>query len=137
MNYLWGWLRCYEKFARNKILPSNALLCQLMYHYDLDQHIMINTAMLLCWGLPLYKTHHLLYVVKHEVWNVHHMYPCKMHQQMDMVHIKTGESALTTEIPNDEFHQRCKLIIQVLERKNSAQVPHIPRFDVWLIVGFL
>ena len=98
---------------------------------------MIYTSVLLCWGLLLYKNHHPLYVVIHEGWNVHHTYPREMHQQTDMVRIETRESALATEIPNDEFHQWCKLILQESERKNPAQVPHIPRFDVWLIVEFL
>ena len=137
MNYpkrrLW---RC-EEVTGDEILPSDALMCQLMYHYDLDQSVMIYTPMLLCWGLLLYKNHHPLYVVIHEVRNVHHMYPCEVHQQTNMVRKKTRESALATEILTDELHQRCKLIPQEFERKNSAQVPHIPRFYVWLIVEFL
>ena len=98
---------------------------------------MIYTYMLLCWALLLYKNHHPLYVAIHEIRNVHHTYPCEVHQQTNMVRKEMRESALATQIPNDEFHQQCKLILQETERKNSAQVPHIPRFDVWLIVEFL
>ena len=126
-----------EEVTGDEILPSNTLLCQLMYHHDFNQRVMIYTAMLLCWGLLLYKKCHPLYVAIHEVWNAHHTYPHEMHQQMNMVHIETRESSLATEISNDEFHQWCKLIPQESERKNPAQMPHIPRFDVWLIVGFL
>ena len=93
--------------------------------------------MLLCWGLLLYKKCHPLYVAIHEVWNSHHTYPREMHQQTDMVRIEVRESALATEISNDEFHQWCKLILQKYEWKYPAQLPHKPRFDVWLIVGFL
>ena len=104
MNYLGRWLWRCEKVTGDEILPSDALLCQLMYHYDLDQCVMIYTSMLLCWGLLLYKNHHPLYVAIHEVRDVHHTYPREVHQQTNMVRIETRESALATEIPNDEFH---------------------------------
>ena len=137
MNYLGRWLWHCEKVSRDEILPSDALLCQLMYHYDLDQSVMIYTPMLLCWGLLLYKNHHPLYVAIHEVRNVHHTYPCEVHQQTNMVREKTSIPALTTKILNDELHQRCILIPQESEWKNSAQVTHISSFNVWLIVKFL
>ena len=137
MNYLGRRLWHCEEVTGDEILPSNALLCQLMHHYDLDQRVMIYTSMLLCWGILLYKNCHPLYVAIHEVWNAHHTYPREMHQQTDMVRIEMQESALATEILNDEFHQWCKLILQESEWKYPAQLPHKPRFDVWLIVGFL
>ena len=99
---------------------------------------MIYTPLLLRWArLLLYKNHHPLYVAIYEVRNIHHTYPCEVHQQTNMVRKETGISALTTKILNDEFHQRCKLIPQESERKNSAQVLHISRFNVWLIVESL
>ena len=137
MNYLERRLWRCEEVTGDEILPSNALLFQLMYHHDIDQRVMIYAAMLLCWGLLLYKKIHPLYVAIHEVWNAHHTYPREMHQQMDMVRIEARESALETEILNDELHQWCKLILKKYEWKYPAQLPHIPRFDVWLIVGFL
>jgi len=66
---------------------------------------MMYTSMLLCWSLPLYKICHPLYIAIHEVWNIHHTYPHEMHQQINMVCIEARESALTTEISNDELHQ--------------------------------
>ena len=106
MNYLGRQLWRCEEVTGDEIVPSNALLCQLMYHYDLDQRVMIYNSMLLCWGLLLYKNCHPFYVAIHELWNAHHTYPREMHQQTDMVHIETRESSLATEISNDEFHQR-------------------------------
>lgn len=51
-----------------------------------------------------------------------------------MVRIEMRESALTAEILDDEFHQRCKLIFQESERESYAQVFDIPGLDIWLIV---
>ena len=85
MDNLGRWLWHHEEVARNEILPSNTLLCQLMHHYDLDQCIMIYTFVLLCGVLPLHYGHHLLYISAHEKWNVHHSYQGEMHQQTDMV----------------------------------------------------
>ena len=98
---------------------------------------MIYAPILLCWAFLFYKDHHPFYVAIYKVRNVHHTYPCEVHQQMNMVRKKTRIFALATEILNDEFHQRCKLIPQESEQKSSAQVLHIPRFNVWLIVEFL
>ena len=137
MNYLGRWLWHYKEVMGDELIPCDALLCELMYHHDFDQHVMIYTVIMLCWGLLMYNKCHPLYVTVHEVWNAHHTYPREMHQQTDMVRIEARESALTTEISNDQSHQWCILIPQKLEWKYPAQLPHISRSDIGLIIGFL
>ena len=86
MNNLRVWWRC-EEISRDEILPWNTLLGQLMHDHNLDQSIMVDALVLLCWALSLHQGHHPLYISAHEEWNVHHSYPCEMHQQTDIVRI--------------------------------------------------
>ena len=88
MNNLWRRLRGCEKVTGNEIIPCDALQSKMMYYNDLDECIMINVVMLLLWSLLLHKGSHPLYVLAHEIWNVHHPYSREMHQQPDVVCIK-------------------------------------------------
>ena len=52
----------------------------------------------------LYKGGHPLYVSVNEIQNVHHPYPGEMHEQPDVISIKTREPSLTAEIFHDQSH---------------------------------
>ena len=75
-----------------------------MNDHNFDESEMIKIVKLLLRGLVLHKGGHLLYVLTHEVRDVHHPYQGKMHQQFDVISIQTGELALTAEILHDQFH---------------------------------
>ena len=80
MKNLWRGLRGYKEVTGNELLPCNALQSKLMYHNDLDEHIMINVVMLMLRSLLLHKSSHPLYVSTHEIWNAHHPHSREMHQ---------------------------------------------------------
>ena len=88
MNYLWRRLWLCKEVTRDELIPCDALLCELMYHHDFDQRVMIYTVMLLCWGLLLYKKCHPLYVTVNEVWNAHEPHSREVHQHPDVICIQ-------------------------------------------------
>ena len=75
-----------------------------MNDHNFGERKMINIVELLLRGLVLHKSGHLLYVSAYEIRNVHHPYPSKIHQQLDVISIQAGEPALTGEILHDEYH---------------------------------
>ena len=88
MKNIWRRLRGYEKVTGNEIIPCDALLCELMYHHDLDERVMVNVVMLLRWDLLLHKNRHPLYVMVHEIWNAHQPHSHEMHQKSDVIRIQ-------------------------------------------------
>ena len=55
MNDLMMWLGWHcEKLTRDKLLPWDAMLSQLMYDHKLDQAIMIKAPILLCWAFSIF-----------------------------------------------------------------------------------
>ena len=100
---MWWWW-CCEELTRDKILPWDALLSQLMYDHKLNQTIMIEDPILLCWALPLHQGHHPLNVPANKILNVHHPHPGEMHEKPDVISIETREPSLIAEIFHDQFH---------------------------------
>ena len=88
MNNLGRRLWHCKEVTGNELIPCDALLCELMYHHDLDERVMVNVVMLLRCGLLLYKDCHPLYVTIHEIWNAHHPHSREMHQQPDVIRIQ-------------------------------------------------
>ena len=58
-----------------------------MNHQNLNKRKMINTVKLLLRGFVLHEGVHPLYVPANEIWDVHHPYPGKMHEQLDVIGI--------------------------------------------------
>jgi len=57
-----------------------------------------------------------------------------MHEQPDVISIKTRESSLIAEIFHDQLHEWSIFIFQVLEWEHSLNLPQEIGFDVWLIM---
>lgn len=89
---------------RYEIIPSDALQSKLMNHLNLNKSKMIDTVKLLLRGFMLYKGGHRLYLLANEIQNVHHLYPGEMHEQPDVVSIKTREPSLAAKIFHDQSH---------------------------------
>jgi len=58
-----------------------------MIHQNLNKSKVINTVKLLLSGLVLHEGVHPLYVPVNEIWDVHHLYPGKVHEQPDVIGI--------------------------------------------------
>jgi len=80
MQSLWRSLRSYEELTRNEILLCDALQTKLMHDHNLNERKMIYTIELLLRSLLLYQGGHLLNVLAHEVGDIHHPHPGKVHQ---------------------------------------------------------
>ena len=88
MYNLWRRLGGCKEVTGNELIPCDAVQSKLMYYNDFNERIMINDVMLLLWSLLLHKGSHPLYVLAHEVWNIHQSHSREMHQKSDMVCIK-------------------------------------------------
>ena len=75
-----------------------------MNHQNLNKSKMIDTVKLLMRGFMVHKCGHPLYVPENEIRNVQHPYPGEMHEQPDVISIKTREPSLTPEIFHDQSH---------------------------------
>ena len=47
---------------------------------------------------------HPLYVFAYEIRDAHHSDPGEVHEQSDVVGVKSGEPTLTCKVFNDKFH---------------------------------
>jgi len=58
-----------------------------MYDHNFNERKMIDTIKLLLRSLLLYYGGHLLNILAHEVGEIHHSHPSKVHQKSDMIGI--------------------------------------------------
>ena len=82
----------------------------------------------------LHEGVHPLYVPTNEIWDVHHPYPGKVHEQPDVIGIQTREPPLTSEILHDQFHEWSIFIFQISEWKDSCELPQETGLNVRLIM---
>lgn len=78
---------------------------------DFDQRVMIYVVQLLRVWLLLHKVSYFFNVSKHEIWYIHHHYHGEVHEEYNMVRIQLGESTFTSEIFDDNLHQRNKPVL--------------------------
>ena len=77
-----------------------------MHNHNFDECKVIDIVILLLRSFPLHEGGHLLNIPAHEVREVHHSHPGKIHQQPDMIGIQVRKLALTAKIFDNELHQR-------------------------------
>ena len=82
----------------------------------------------------LHKVFHLLYVVAHEKWEVHHRHLGEVHEQPDVIDIEARKPSLTTEILHDQSHEWGILIPQKPEWENSGELAQTTVLHIRLIV---
>ena len=70
MRYLRRLLWRCEELTGDEILPSDTLLCQLMYHYDLDQSVMIYILLCCCAGVLLYTKTTILSMLRYMKYKI-------------------------------------------------------------------
>ena len=108
-----------------------------MKHNHLYPRIMIKTAHLLRIWIFLYKVSHLLNIPEHEIREVQHPHPCKMHEKSDVIGVYSRKSALTCEIFHDDSNHGGILVFKESERKKPFCFISLPRFDIRLIIVFI
>ena len=60
-----------------------------------------------------------------------------MHEEPDVIGVKTRESSLTSEVLHDDFHHGDILVFNKSKRKKSLHLISIPGFDIRLVIVFI
>ena len=76
---------------------------------------MVYVVQLLGLRFPLYSMCHFLNVSKHEVREIQHLYSSEMHEESNMIGIQPGEPTFTSEVLDNNSHQRHILLFQKLK----------------------
>ena len=118
----------------NESLPRDIEKTEMGKNNNLDQGVMIYVVHLLRVWLLLHKVSHLINVSKQKVGEVQHLHPCKVHEEPNMVSIQPGKYALTSEIFDDNPHQRNIPILQKFKGERPLHLVSVLRLDVRLIV---
>ena len=88
----------------NKSLPRNVKKIEMAKNNDFYQRLMIDAFQLLRVWLLLHNVSHLITVSKQKEGEIQHLYPCKLHEEPDMLSVQPRKSALRSEIFDDNPH---------------------------------
>lgn len=105
-----------------------------MQNNNFDDKKMINAIYLLWIWFYLCNQYHPLYVFAYEIMDAHHSNPGEVHEQSDVVGIKSGEPTLTCKVFNDKFREWNIPVLQEFQRKHPAEFSMVLGLDIRLIM---